>query len=358
MGKRRDYSSRRRRADRALLMQHKEEGMLQVHGIGHFHPENVIDNAFLESLDIGTTDEWILDRVGIRERRTVLSLDYIRDTHNTDPRAAYDASRYTNAQTGASAARMAIERAGLQPGDIGMVIAGGCSPQYVTPAESCIIAAELGIEAPAFDLNSACSTFVAQLDFLGKMHAESLPDFVLIVSPENNTRTVNYSDRATAVLWGDGSSAAVVSTRVPARSAVLRTSFASDPAGWESVVIPTGGLFRQDGSAVQRFAIRRTAATAAALLKKQDGDVDIEPWFIGHQANLLMLRSAASRVGVSDSRHLFNVDRFGNCGAAGAPGVLSQNWGRFSPGDRLALVVVGAGLSWGGALLTFSGETA
>ncbi len=332
--------------------------MLQIHGVGHFHPENVIDNAFLESLDIGTTDEWILERVGIRERRTVLSLDYIRATRNADPRAAYEASAYTNAQTAGRAARMALERSGLEPGDIGMVIAGGCSPQYLTPAESCIVAAELGIQAPAFDINSACSTFVAQLNFLGKMRPETLPDFILVVSAENNTRVVDYSDRATAVLWGDGSSAAVVSPRVPARAAVRRTTFGSDPAGWDNVVIPTSGFFAQDGPAVQRFAIRRTAATAEELLAKRDADLDVEPWFIGHQANLTMLRSAASRAGVSDSRHLFNVDYFGNCGAAGAPGVLSQNWERFSAGDRLALVVVGAGLAWGGALLTFSDEGA
>jgi 3-oxoacyl-[acyl-carrier-protein] synthase-3 len=330
--------------------------MLQIHGVGHFHPENVIDNAFLESLDIGTNDEWILERVGIRERRTVLSLDYIRDTRNADLRAAYEASRYTNAQTAARAARVALERAGLEPGDIGMVIAGGCSPQYLTPAESCTVAAELQIQAPSFDINSACSTFVAQLNFLGKMRPETLPDFILIVSAENNTRVVNYSDRATAVLWGDGSSAAIVSPRVPARAVVRRTSFASDPAGWDSVTIPTGGFFVQDGPAVQRFAIRKTAATAEQLLAKRDGDLDVEPWFIGHQANLSMLRSAATRAGVAESRHLYNVDCFGNCGAAGAPGVLSQNWERFSPGDRLALVVVGAGLAWGGALITFSEE--
>jgi 3-oxoacyl-[acyl-carrier-protein] synthase-3 len=332
--------------------------MLQIHGVGHFHPENVIDNAFLESLDIGTTDEWILERVGIRERRTVLSLDYIRSTHNADPRAAYAASAYTNAQTAASAARMAIERAGLEPGDIGMVIAGGCSPQYLTPAESCAVAAELGIQAPAFDINSACSTFVAHLNFLGKMRPETLPDFILIVSAENNTRVVDYSDRATAVLWGDGSSAAVVSPRVPARAAVRRTTFMSDPSGWDNVVIPTGGFFTQDGPAVQRFAIRRTAAATEELLAKRDADRDVDPWFIGHQANLTMLRSSASRAGVAEERHLYNVDCFGNCGAAGAPGVLSQNWERFAPGDRLALVVVGAGLSWGGALITFSEEEA
>jgi 3-oxoacyl-[acyl-carrier-protein] synthase-3 len=337
-------------------MQRKEEGMLYIHGVGHFHPENVIDNAFLESLDIGTTDEWILERVGIRERRTVLPLDYIRDSLNADPRAAHEASVYTNAQTSSRAARMAMERAGIEPGDVGMVIAGGCSPQYLIPAESCVVAAELGIEAPSLDVNSACSTFVAHLNFLERMRPESLPDFVLLVSAENNTRVVNYADRSTAVLWGDGTSAAVVSARVPSRAAVRKTTFASDPAGWENVTIPTGGFFAQEGSTVQKFAIRRTAAIALELLADRDAGADGEPWFIGHQANLGMLRSAASRAGVAEPRNIYNVDRFGNCGAAGAPGVLSQNWERFSPGDLLAMVVVGAGLSWGGALITFDGE--
>ena len=330
--------------------------MLFIHGMGDFHPENVIDNAFLESLDIGTTDEWILERVGIRERRTVLSLDYIRDTRNSDPRAAHEASVYTNAQTAARAAGMALERAGLQPGDVGMVIAGGCSPQYLIPAEACIIAAELGIDAPSFDVNSACSTFVAQLNFLASMRPESLPDFVLLVSAENNTRTVNYADRSTAVLWGDGTSAAVVSCRVPGRASVRKTTFASDPTGWKAVTIPTGGFFAQEGSTVQKFAIRRTTAATLDLLAGRE-DVDArQPWFIGHQANLGMLRSSANRAGIAETRHLYNVDSFGNCGAAGAPSVLSQNWGRFCPGDLLALVVVGSGLSWGGALITFAGE--
>src|SRR4051812_8814521 len=102
--------------------------MIYFHGFGHFHPENQLDNAFLESLDIGTTEQWITERVGIKSRRTVLPLDYIRATKNTDLRGAQEAALYTNAETGRRAALMALERAGLQPSDIGMVIAGGCSP--------------------------------------------------------------------------------------------------------------------------------------------------------------------------------------------------------------------------------------
>ncbi|MBU4074818.1 MAG: ketoacyl-ACP synthase III, partial [Proteobacteria bacterium] len=98
--------------------------MIYLHGIGHFHPENVITNRFLEELEIGTDEAWIMERVGIRERRTVLPLDYIRQTKNRDPRAAHEASLYSNAQTASSAARMALKRAGLESGDIGLVFSG------------------------------------------------------------------------------------------------------------------------------------------------------------------------------------------------------------------------------------------
>jgi len=330
--------------------------MLYIHGIGHFHPENVIDNAFLEALDIGTNPQWIMERVGIEERRTVLPLEYIRRTGNADPRAAHEASVYTNAQTAARAARMALERAGLEASDIGMVVAGGCSPQFLIPAEACIVAAELGIEAPALDFNSACSSFLAHLHFLERMQPESLPEFILTVNVENTTRTVDYRDRSTAVLWGDGTAAAVVSTRVPARARVRRTTFASDPSGWEKVRIPAGGFFEQDGSAVQGFAIRKTGSTTQALLAGLPPERVHQAWFIGHQANLGMLHTSVKRGGVNPERHLYNVDRFGNCGAAGAPTVLSENWDRLGEGDLLALVVVGSGLSWGGALITFEGD--
>ena len=328
--------------------------MLYLHGIGHFHPETVIDNAFFESLDIGTSDQWILERVGIRERRTVLPLDYIRDTRNADPRAAHEASAYRNAETGARAAALALERAGLAPSDVGMVIAGGCSPQYLIPAESCRIAAELGIDAPAIDVNSACSSFVAHLAFLDDMRPERRPEFTLIVNVENTTRTVDYRDRGTAVLWGDGSAAAVVSHTTPARARLEATTFTSDPSGWDKVVIPAGGFFAQSGSAVQTFAIRKTASTARELLAGADDAASA--WFVGHQANLLMLRSAAERAGVDLARHLHNVESFGNQGAAGAPCVLSQNWQRFGAGDLVAVVTVGSGLSWGGALIRFDAE--
>lgn len=321
---------------------------LQVVGLGHWHPDAVIDNAFLEGLGIETNDEWILERVGIRTRRTVLGLDYIRETSNADPRLSHGASSATNAQAGAAAALMALHRAGLGPSDIGLVVAGGCSPQHTIPAEACLVAAELGIAAPAYDVVSACSSFAAQLHTLRNTKPEALPDYILVVNVEITTRTVDYRDRSTAVLWGDGAAAAVLSPRKPGRFGVLGTVLHSDPSGWDKVCIPTGQHFRQNGSAVQTFAIRKSGDTWKELGAWFDQGA---PYFIGHQANFRMLSSVCERAGIPPDRHLSNVEDYGNCGAAGAPSVLSQNWDRFQTGDEIGLVVVGSGLTWGGVAL-------
>jgi 3-oxoacyl-[acyl-carrier-protein] synthase-3 len=323
--------------------------MFYLHGIGHFHPENEIDNKFLLDLDIGADPQWILEKVGIRSRRTVLPLDYIRHTRNADPRAATEASLYTNSQTGAHAARMALERARISPAEIGLVTAGGCSPQWLTPAEACSIAAELGITAPAFDINSGCASFVAQLTVLDRM-GESLPDYVLVVTPENTTRAIDYSDRRHAVLWGDASAAAVVSSRLPSSCAIHCVELTSEPSLWDKITIRPGGVFGQDASAIRTFTVRKLAATLAKV--RAVGALEGE-YFVGHQANLRALEWVCRRMNVEAHRHLYNVDRFGNCGAAGAPSVISQHWDSFKRGDAVAICVVGSGVTWGGVYLRF-----
>lgn len=337
------------------IPQGSQLNFLSLISVGHFHPPTVIDNEFLTSLDIGVDANWVIERVGIRQRRTVLPLDYIQGTKNSDPRASSEASMFTDAQTGSKAACHALSRAGLNANDIGLVIAGGCSPQMSIPAQACMIAAELQIECPAFDVSSACSSFAAQLHVLSGMRPESLPDYVLLVNAENNTRTVNYRDRRTAVLWGDCSAAAIVSPRIQGRARIEGTVLHSDPSGWKHVMIPAGGHFQQDGQAVQAFAIRKTVATLEELSAQlPNGD---QSAFIGHQANALMLEAVCRRTGTPAERHFFNVDRFGNCGAAGAPSVLSQNWEQINSG-YLSVAVVGSGLTWGGVLFNFSGNHA
>jgi 3-oxoacyl-[acyl-carrier-protein] synthase-3 len=322
--------------------------MLYLHGIGHFHPENVITNRFLEELGIGTDEAWILERVGIRERRTVLSLDYIRRTKNHDPRAAHEASLYRNAETAAAAARMALDRAGLRPDDIGLVISGCCAPSCSTPAEAATVAAELGIDAPCLDVNSACTSFGMQIDLLSRMAADRLPPYVLIVQPENITRAIDFSDRSTAVLFGDGSAAAIVSASVKARAAFVVSRCGTNASAWEKVNIPPMGHFRQDGHAVQGFAIRRMTESVRCLMSVPgNGNGNGERFrFIGHQANLMALRTVCERAAIPEEQHWYNVDELGNTGCAGAPAVLSRHWEELSPGDRVAICLVGAGLTW------------
>src|SRR5690606_3552526 len=180
----------------------------------------------------------------------VLPLDYLKETRNRDVRAAQEAAEYDNAETGRRAGLMALARAGLKASDIGMVIAGGCSPDSSIPAEASRIAAALDIDAPALDLHAACSSFGAQLHFLAGMRPEFLPDHVLVVNPENSTRVVDYSDRSSCVLWGDGTSAAIVSPRHPGRWRVTDTLLEGQPAGWDKVQVPRIGHFTQRGAAV------------------------------------------------------------------------------------------------------------
>ncbi len=328
---------------------------LNLLSLGHFHSETEITNQFLEELDIGTTDQWILERVGIRSRRTMLPLDYIRETRNQDPRAALEAADYSNAEVGKRAATMALQRAGIAAADIGMVISGCSASDTASPAEACNVAAALEIEAPAFDIQSACTSFFAQLRILSMMRPEALPRFVLLVSPEGLTRTVDYTDRSSAVLWGDAAVAAVVSPSQPGRAEVLGTSFVSSPAGADKVVVPRLGHFRQEGRTVQMFAIKKTCMVLREL--REEYETPARRFnFVGHQANLRMLESVCERCDIDAERHHSNVEWYGNTGAASAASVLSMNWDKWSASDDVAVVGVGSGLTWSGYLMRFNSD--
>jgi 3-oxoacyl-[acyl-carrier-protein] synthase-3 len=328
---------------------------LQLLSIGHWNPENEITNRFLEELDIGTTDQWIIERVGIRSRRTVLPLDYIRETRNADPLAAMEAALYSNADMGQRAADLALERAGIARSDIGMVIAGGSGPDWQIPSEACTIANALGIEAPAIDMNSACTSFYTQLYMLSMMQPDKLPDYVLLVVPESLTKTVDYNDRSTAVLWSDGAAAAVVSTRHTGRAEILGNSLDSSPAGWDKVVVPRGGHFAQQGRTVQTFGIKRMCHCLMVL--RNEFETDSRRFnFIGHQANQRMLETVCRRSDIPADRHHTNVEWFGNTGCASSASVVSMNWEKWTDQDDIALVGVGSGLTWSSYLLRFGSK--
>ncbi|MDG2051721.1 MAG: ketoacyl-ACP synthase III [Myxococcota bacterium] len=321
-------------------------------GFGHFHPENEITNSFLESLDIGTSEQWIMERVGIRSRRTVLPLDYLRETRNSETRASLEAAQYSNAELGARAARLALERAGITAADVGLVVGGSCAPDTVSPAEACNLSRLLEIEAPSLDVNSACTSFLAGMRVLDMMKPESLPDYILLVAMESMTRTVDYSDRSAAVLWGDAGLAAVLSPRHKGRARVVQSRLESNPSGNDKVLIPREGYFAQEGRTVQMFAIKKTARLYRAI-KEEQCDSDRPLHFIGHQANLRMLEAVCKRCDIPSELHHSNAEFYGNTGAASSGSVISQEWDKWEDQDDLAVVGVGSGLTWSSYLLRF-----
>lgn len=325
---------------------------LNLLGVGHFHPPNEITNPFLESLDIGTSDAWIMERVGIRSRRTTLPLDYIQQTRNCDTREAPRVAEVSVSELGACAARLALERAGISAADVGLVVGGSCAPDTVSPAEACNVSRLLEIEAPSLDVNSACTSFLVGMRVLSMMKEEALPDYVLLVSMESMTSTVDYSDRRAAVLWGDAGFAAVLSPRHSGRATISDTFMESSPAGADKVTVARQGYFEQEGRTVQMFAIKKTCLCLNRIKASRE-ESDRPLHFIGHQANLRMLETVCSRCDIPTELHHSNVEWFGNTGAASSGSVLSQNWDKWRDGDDVAVVGVGSGLTWASYLARF-----
>jgi 3-oxoacyl-[acyl-carrier-protein] synthase-3 len=263
-----------------------------------------------------------------------------------------DAALYTNADLGRRAAELAIARAGIEKNDIGMLIGGSSLMDTTSPAESCNIGRELELEVPAFDVNSACTSFYVQLYVLSMMHPDRLPDYVLIVATDCLTKAVDYSDRSAAVLWGDGAAAAVISTRHPARAQIDGNTMASSPAGSDKIVVPRLGFFQQEGRTVQTFGIKRMARMLSELREQFEGPHRTFN-FVGHQANKRMLESVCKACDIPAERHFSNVEWFGNTASASSASVISMEWEKWRDGDDVGVVGVGAGLTWSGYLMRF-----
>src|SRR5262249_42136052 len=211
---------------------------------------------------------------------------------------------------------------------------------------------------PAFDLSSACTTFLTQLHHVSLLRPELVPEFLLVVQTETLTTATDYDDRNTAVLFGDGAAAAVVSLRVPGPARVLYGNVQSSPAGADKVLITRTSYFGQDGRAVQMFAIKRTREGYERIVeaRRDDPEADGRPLhFVGHQANLRVLEQVCERCEIPSSLHHANVELHGNTGGASAPSVLSMEWEKWQPHDDVAVSVVGAGLTWARALIRFGG---
>lgn len=324
--------------------------MLHILGMGACHPDTVIDNKFLEDLDIGTNAQWIEEKIGVITRVTTLTLDYIKTTRNQDPRMALDVASMTSEDMGFKAAENALKHAGITAQQVGMVIVNCCTPGKGAPSEAVRIAQRLDCPGVPFDVYTACPAFALHIDFLRNYREEKLPEFILCISTAAMTQHVNYNDRSDGAIWGDGAAAWVVSPVHNGRLEMVDSSYTADPSRCEAVVVDAYRHFRQDGRAVRDFSVRQTVRLIKALEAAYplDWSRDI---FIGHQANRTMLEQITNNREIPPTNHWHNVTYLGNQAGAGAPAVLCGHWDKIQTGQHIAVAVVGAGLSWGSILM-------
>lgn len=329
-----------------------------ITGLGAFVPEKVVTNEDL-SASLDTSDEWIQQRTGIAERRIA-------------------APEVSTSDLAVPAARDALADAGVEPGEIDLVITATVSPDNVTPAAAARVAHRLGCEnAGAFDLSSGCAGFVFALSMATGAVASGVRDKVLVVGAEAISRLIDWEDRSTAILFGDGAGAAVVSagprTDVdgaagPDRPGILGFDLGGDGSGADALLVPAGGsrmpascetvqnrqhYLKMNGKEVYRFATRVVTHSAGAVLAKCGYTVDDIDLFVPHQANLRIIEGAVDKLGLPMEKVYTNLQKYGNTSSASIPLCLTEARaeGRLKEGDVVLLMGFGAGLSWGACLL-------
>jgi 3-oxoacyl-[acyl-carrier-protein] synthase III len=320
-----------------------------IRSLATYVPPRILSNADLEKL-VDTSDEWILQRTGIRER------------HIVDPGVA-------TSDLGREAAVKAIERAGLSPDDIGLIVVGTVTPDMLFPSTACLVQHKIGARhAWGFDLSAACSAFTYALTTASQMVASGAHEHALVVGADVMSSIIDYKDRATCVLFGDGAGACVVSAADGAGVGILDFEHEIDGSGGPALCMPAGGSLRppthetvderlhyvkQDGQAVFKFAVRKTEEISRRVLARnglKPTEIDL---FVSHQANRRIIQSATEKLGVPPEKVIINIERFGNTTAATIPLALNDAVcsGRLKKGDLVLLASVGAGFTVGAVLV-------
>lgn len=317
-------------------------------GTGHYVPERVLSNADLEKI-VDTSDEWIFSRTGMRERRV----------------AAPDQA---TSDLCAEAGRRALEDAGVSASEIDLVIVATVTPDYLVPATSCMVQVKLGLKnAGAFDLEAACSGFVSALAIASSMIAAGRINRALIIGGETMSRIINYEDRTSCILFGDGAGAAVLSADAP-RGEILGSFMGSDGSGGDTMIVPAGGSRRPvdalaleqlahklviRGNEVFKFAVSKFRELMERQMREFGFGVDEIGLVVPHQVNYRIIESALKKLEVPESKIFVNLEKYGNTSAASVGIALDEarRSGRIIEGKYLSLIAFGAGLTWASALL-------
>jgi 3-oxoacyl-[acyl-carrier-protein] synthase-3 len=328
-----------------MLANVSRNGAIGITGVGSYVPDRILTNDDLSKL-VDTSDEWIMERTGIKERRVA------------DPgQAASDLAL--------PASRRALEAAGLDPADLELVVVATVTPDMFFPSTGSLLASALGADdAAAYDLSAGCTGFMYAIAQAYGALAGGLAQNALVVGAETLSKIINWHDRSTCVLFGDGAGA-VVLERVP-DGGFLGFELGSDGEGGKELSIPAGGsrnpasaetlaqelhFLRMNGREVYKFATRVLVSSAEKLLEEcglTTEDVDL---YIPHQANKRIIDHAARNLGIPDEKIFVNVQKYGNTSSASIPLCLAEAvaGGRLTKGTRVLMTGMGAGLTWGSA---------
>ncbi len=327
-----------------------------IRAIGVHTPGRTLTNAELSKM-VDTSDEWIKTRSGIAERRIAGPGENPSDM-------------------GAKAAAKAIDRAGLTPADVDLLIVATMTPDVPFPSTACLLQAKLGLrrDIPCFDVSAACSGFVYALQVAKDMMRSGSYRRALVVGAEKLSSVVDWSDRTTCVLFGDGAGAALLETTTEKNVGLLGNLLGADGNNAELLHCVGGGsaapatpdslregkhFLRMNGKEVFRHAVRVMAESCERVLAKCDVKSEQVAWFIPHQANIRILEAVASQLNVGMDRFPSNLERYGNTSAASIPLALEEAWqgGKIKHGDLVLIVAFGAGLTWGATLLRWHEPT-
>ena len=326
-----------------------------VTGWGRYAPAQILTNADLEKL-VDTSDEWIQSRTGIRERRVA-------------------AAHETTASMGAVAGLRAIRTAGLEPDDIDLILLATLTPDYWMPSTAALVKEAIGnTRATAFDVMAACSGFVYGFATAQAYIQAGLAKHVLVIGAELLTRFLDYTDRSTCILFGDGAGAVVLSSSDEPGGA-LGVEMTTEPLGAYMIWLPAGGskappsagtisrgehFVRMEGRETYRFATKTMATTALESIRRsglQPDDIDL---FIPHQANLRIIEAVAKGLNLPMDKMFVNLDKYGNTSAASVPIALAEavNEGRVKVGDNVTIVAFGAGFTSGAVTIEWTADPA
>ena len=315
---------------------------------GSYVPENIVTNRQLEK-KVDTSDEWIFERTGIRERRIALKGQAASDL-------AYEA------------AKSAMKKAGIKAKDLDMIIVATVTGDMPFPSTACILQDRLGASnAAAFDIGAACSGFIYGLSIAENFIKSGARKKILLVGVEALSRYTDWEDRTTCVLFGDGAGAAIIGPSTD-DSCIIATDIQSDGSMWDYIQVPAGGsrkpcsketvdkrlhYIRMKGNETFKVAVKTLESIALETLEKNKLKPSQLSLLIPHQANLRIIQATAKRLGLPMEKVMINIEKYGNTSAASIPIALDEavNTGRVRSGDYILLEAFGAGLTWGSALI-------